>query len=330
MSFVLLIFIVLSEFIQQGSCWGAIGHRLIARLAQAQLTPEGVDYVRELVPWHWHGNLSAMAVWGDDILYPDTNPTGYDNWQWSRPLHYINTVPWSCEYNAEGDCKNDTCVDGAIRNYTKRLQSTLDQVQHEEALFFLIHFIGDIHQPLHVGFSNDYGGNRVQGYFMNISQSTNLHKIWDSDAINYRLRQDFFSNPNIYYDYIYQLMLRQNPLANDDDIHQWIKESIEIVCQHVYFDDDRNQMNTTWRFHLKDKYFRESYQIIEQRLAQGGRRLAALINHLAKTPRKTIQNQSAHHQSITTYILIAVLSANFILLLCGIIYCFIQYKSKHK
>jgi len=197
-------------------------------------------------------------------------------------------------------------------------------------LFFLIHFIGDIHQPLHVGFSNDYGGNRVQGYFMNISQSTNLHKIWDSDAINYRLRQDFFSNPNIYYDYIYQLMLRQNPLANDDDIHQWIKESIEIVCQHVYFDDDRNQMNTTWRFHLKDKYFRESYQIIEQRLAQGGRRLAALINHLAKTPRKTIQNQSAHHQSITTYILIAVLSANFILLLCGIIYCFIQYKSKHK
>lgn len=311
---------------QQGSCWGPVGHRIVARLAQTQLTPEAFEYVRQLVPWHWHGNLSAMAVWGDDILYPDTNPTGYDNWQWSRPLHYINTEAWACKYSVEHDCSNDMCVDGAIRNYTKRLKSVLDQVQHEEALYFLIHFIGDVHQPLHVGFSDDYGGNKVKGHFMNSSYETKLHSLWDSGIINYRIRRDFFSNPNLYYEYIYQLMIRQKPLSNDDDIRQWINESIEIVCQHVYFDDNQQKMNQSWEYNLQEKYFHESYRIIEQRLAQGGRRLAIWINSLAKTPRKTIQN----HLPVTTYVLIAVLIVNFILLLCAIIYCFIRYRLKHK
>jgi hypothetical protein len=154
-----LLLIVLFGTLAYVHSWGAVGHRLIARLAQSQLTETTSDWVRYLIPWHWNGDMSAMAAWGDDILYPNTNPTGYDNWQWSRPLHYINTPDWNCNYQVERDCIDDLCIDGAIRNYTKRLQTDLDDVQHKEALYFLIHYVGDIHQPLHVGFKNDYGGN---------------------------------------------------------------------------------------------------------------------------------------------------------------------------
>ncbi|CAF1066030.1 unnamed protein product [Rotaria sordida] len=109
-------------------------------------------------------NLTAVAIWADDILYPDTNSFGYPNWQWSRPLHYINTPAWACNYDSSRDCINGVCIEGALKNYSKRaIDANLDDVQHQEALMFLVHYVADIHQPLHVGFQEDNGGNRVRG-----------------------------------------------------------------------------------------------------------------------------------------------------------------------
>ena len=162
-AWLLLLFFLFEIFIHVYG-WGPVGHSMVVRLAQSQLVDSAPEWIRSLTPWHWNGNLSAMASWADDILYGDSNPTGFGNWQWSRPLHYINTPDWTCNYLPERDCINDTCIEGTIKNYTKRLESTeLDEIQHKEALYFLIHFVGDLHQPLHIGFLSDYGGNRVQG-----------------------------------------------------------------------------------------------------------------------------------------------------------------------
>ena len=143
--------------------WGAIGHNITVRLAQTQLTGSAPDWIRSLIPWHWNGNLNAMASWADNILYSNTNPTGYGNWQWSRELHYINTPDWSCNYQWERDCRNDLCVAGAIKNYTRQLETESDHIKLTEALYFLIHYVGDIHQPLHTGFTTDRGGNDIRG-----------------------------------------------------------------------------------------------------------------------------------------------------------------------
>ncbi len=143
--------------------WGPIGHSIVVRLAQSQLNDSAAEWIRSLTPWHWNGNLSAMASWADDILYPDANPTGYGNWQWSRPLHFINTPDWKCDYKAERDCAHEVCIAGAVRNYTKRLENEWNEIQEKEALYFLIHYMGDIHQPLHTAFSTDRGGNNVRG-----------------------------------------------------------------------------------------------------------------------------------------------------------------------
>lgn len=144
--------------------WGPIGHSLVARLAQSQLTTSTNDWIITYIPSDLSGNLSAIASWPDLILYPDTNPDGYKNWQWSRDLHYINIPDWSCEFISKRDCLHDKCVEGALKNYSKRLiDNDCDYVQQQQALFFLVHFVGDVHQPLHCGFKGDFGGNSVKG-----------------------------------------------------------------------------------------------------------------------------------------------------------------------
>ncbi len=111
-------------------------HSLTVRLAQSQLSDSALEWIRSLTPWYFDGNLSAMASWPDDMLSLATNRTGYPNWQWSRELHYIDTPDWSCNYQAERDCINDKCVAGAVKNYTKRLATELDEIQQKGSIVF--------------------------------------------------------------------------------------------------------------------------------------------------------------------------------------------------
>lgn len=147
--------------------WGNDGHALVASIAQTFLTDESSTFVRNHLPWYTAGNISMLASWPDFIVYPDTNPVDYLNWQWSKQLHYVDTKDWACVYDREADCNwssGQQCVDGSIQNYTKRLaDSQQDDVQRQEALKFLVHFIGDAHQPLHAGFEGDRGGNSIRG-----------------------------------------------------------------------------------------------------------------------------------------------------------------------
>lgn len=149
--------------------WGPDGHSFVAAIAQTLLTDESLTFVRNHLPWYTSGNMSMIASWPDYIIYSDTNPVDYVNWLWSKQLHYVDTQDWKCTYDRVKDCNWTTgqqCVDGAIQNYTERLaNSQLDDIQRQEALKFLIHFIGDAHQPLHAGFQGDLGGNSIHGIF---------------------------------------------------------------------------------------------------------------------------------------------------------------------
>jgi hypothetical protein len=150
--------------VHESHAWGAIGHALVARLAQSQLTNITNQWITSYLPATSGNNLSTIASWPDLILYPDSNPFEYQFWQWSRELHYINTPDWNCTYIPSRDCRADRCIEGALKNYSHRLiNENSDFVDRQQALFFLVHFLGDIHQPLHVGFRNDQGGNTIKG-----------------------------------------------------------------------------------------------------------------------------------------------------------------------
>lgn len=157
-------YLVLFDVIYLATGWGLIGHGLVARLAQSQLSDTANEWVNEYIPNNLLGNLDKIASWPDWILYPDSNPYDYKSWQWSHALHFIDTPDWNCTYIPARDCVDNICVDGAIQNYSRRLISEqTDYVEQQQALFFLVHFLGDVHQPLHAGFKSDFGGNAVKG-----------------------------------------------------------------------------------------------------------------------------------------------------------------------
>ena len=154
-----LLFLILCTVTSHVQGWGMVGHSLIAHLAQSQLDQKVLEWVQT----HLTSDMSEIAFWADSIHSSSNNVLGSSKWQWSRPLHYVNTPPWNCTYDHERDCKNDICAYGAVKNYSSRLMNYKSPVEHQQDFFFLVHFASDIHQPLHVGFNNDAGGNGVNG-----------------------------------------------------------------------------------------------------------------------------------------------------------------------
>ena len=129
--------LLFSQGVLYVSAWGPIGHSLVARLAQSQLNSSINNWIRNYIPYDLSGDLSTIASWPDIILYMDSNPLGYTDWQWSRELHFINIPNWICEYIPSRDCINDRCIEGALKNYSQRLvDDKCDYVQQQEALFF--------------------------------------------------------------------------------------------------------------------------------------------------------------------------------------------------
>lgn len=156
------------------NAWGDVGHQIVGYIGQNGLNSNAASSVGSILDGQ---SLTDVATWADQIK---RNPA----YSWSRtcvrfgsqrplgerllisvsimsctaPLHYIDAKDWACNYVPTRDCADSMCVAGAISNYTDRVQQpSLGSQQVQEALQFLTHFVGDIHQPLHVGFTTDRG-----------------------------------------------------------------------------------------------------------------------------------------------------------------------------
>ncbi|XP_058215425.1 endonuclease 4-like isoform X4 [Rhododendron vialii] len=191
-----------------------------------------------------------------------------------------------------GDCHNSAgqknmCVSGAINNYTMQLMSgykdsnTESKYNLTEALMFLSHFIGDIHQPLHVGFTGDEGGNTITVRWYR--RKTNLHHVWDNMIIESAVKMFYGSDLSM----MIQAIQRNITDGWSDDILPWEScsldqtacpdsyafESINLACKFAY-------RNATPGSTLEDDYFLSRLPVVEKRLAQGGVRLAATLNRI--------------------------------------------------
>ncbi|CAF0878055.1 unnamed protein product [Adineta steineri] len=293
-----VLFILSSLYISTVNSWGPTGHSLVAKIAQSMLTSDSKKFIQDHLPWYTNGDLSMLASWPDTILYPDTNPVDYLNWQWSLRLHFVNTPDWICNYDRNRDCdwsNEQRCVDGSIQNYTERLANTKqDSIQRQEALKFLVHFIGDIHQPLHAGFSSDKGGNLIKGRFFD--NTTNLHSIWDTLMIERRISLDFQSDSNKYYNYLLDIMhtiyvrniSQWSKCPSTDESKYlacstaWINEGVALNCAFVYRDEQDQPFSISQQFQLGQTYYNTRIGIVEERLLQSGVRLAAVINKIVE------------------------------------------------
>lgn len=156
--------------------WSERGHRLVATLAERQLSPAALAQVRELLHGEPEPSLAGVAVWADAMReQPD--------YAWTAPLHYVHLRDRGCRYDGGRDCAAGNCIVAAIERYARQLADRRRPLaQRREALKFLVHFVADVHQPLHSGYRPDKGGNEFQISLRRrgrAPQGTSLHGIWD-------------------------------------------------------------------------------------------------------------------------------------------------------
>jgi hypothetical protein len=222
--------------------WGPQGHEIIATYAELTGDNTVIDKYTTIIG----GSFASVSNWADEIK---------DTYEWSSVLHYIDTPDNACTYIRERDCVNEQCVTGAIRNYTSQIPSI-------EAIKFVIHFVGDVHQPLHVGFTTDRGGNTIKVEWY--SHSHNLHYVWDTGIITHRLL-DFNNSINLYTQYLINNITIKDNNTNYDD---WATESIKLACNNAYNIESKN---------LGDEYYNKNLPVVEHRLALAGYRLKNLF-----------------------------------------------------
>lgn len=155
--------------------WTAFGHRLVALLAYDQLSPAAKAQVDGLLVLEPGADIGTIASWADEVRRtPGFEDTG--------PLHYVNFSYRSCSYAPARDCRDGMCVVGALERYSAALADrALPREKRLEALKFVVHFAGDIHQPMHAGNRDDRGGNRFQVKVK--GKGSNLHAVWDHDLL---------------------------------------------------------------------------------------------------------------------------------------------------
>ena len=151
--------------------WGETGHQVVALIASAQLTPTAKAKVDRLLAIEPGATLASISTWADEHRSPPTAPWHYVNFPRGQP----------CAYLAERDCPGGNCVVGAIERQVAILRSDTNAELRLRALKYLVHFFGDVHQPLHAGFGDDRGGNSYQ--LQAFGRGTNLHALWDSGLI---------------------------------------------------------------------------------------------------------------------------------------------------
>lgn len=265
---------VLAWAVAPVSAWGPQGHRLVALLATNHLTPVAAQNVRWLLAPE---TLGDIASWADEVRGGITQ-TGL----W----HYVNIPPDAKAYDRDRDCprqpgvaagsRDDAwrdCVVDRVRYHEERLADpTLDRADRAIALKFLVHFVGDIHQPLHASAIERGGNGILVRVFGSDNCSTdpartspcNLHGAWDSRLLAHRNLNDA-AFVKVLEGRIASAQLLTRPTGTAAD---WALESLAIS----------NTVMLPQQGSVDEAYYAKHIGIIEERLALGGARLAQVLN----------------------------------------------------
>ncbi len=240
--------------------WGYTGHRTIGQIAQNHLNLKAKQAVKNLLG---DTSLAEACTWADDARKePEFASTA--NW------HFIN-LPLGLSFT---DFKNylDTLsqenVYSAFNNAKKELtnpEST--RLQKVHALKFMLHFIGDIHQPMHVGRAEDKGGNTIQ---LNYNEKgTNLHSLWDTKMLeNQGLTYDQLATK---YDTVPATDIKQ---WQNDSALQWLWESYQLSSE-LYAEVDTMNKRV-----IDEAYYQKHLPQVEKRIQQAAIRIAGVLNEI--------------------------------------------------
>jgi nuclease S1 len=248
---------------QPAFAWGRLGHRASAKLAESRLNPAARAAIRSLLePGE---SLADASTWADERR---------DDFPKSASWHYVNVPIAEPRYDARF-CPASGCVVSKIEGFRRILADpTASPEARRTALRFLVHFVQDLHQPLHVGDWGDRGGNDLQLQFF--GEGTNLHRIWDSGLLAHQARDEALWVASLSSLVTPELAARWSRGTVED----WANESLALA-KRAYTQPGTNAPIRRG-MKLGEGYQAANLPAARERLAQSGVRLAAILNAIWK------------------------------------------------
>lgn len=243
--------------VQQVHAWGQTGHRITGAIAQKYLTADAMAAIKLLLP---NESLGEASTYPDEMR---SNPDEF--WQKEAGAYHYVTVPKGKHYHEVGAPEKGDAYT-ALEKFTKLVKDKNAPLkERQKALRFIVHIIGDLHQPLHAGDGTDKGGNDVKVNFF--WQDSNLHRVWDSGLID--KQQLSYTEWTTWLSE--KITPEQQKAWNTTDPLVYIAESTAIR-DVIYPDTDR----ISW------DYSYQNMPIVKERLQEAGVRIAAYLNDLFK------------------------------------------------
>jgi hypothetical protein len=232
--------------------WGPTGHRATGWIAEKYLNKKARAAIRKILK---EQSLAITSTWMDEVR----SDSLYDHmvdWHWV-------TIPFGETYEESAKNPNGDII-GTIERVISELKTRkLSPEKELENIRILVHLIGDIHQPLHVGGKNDKGGNDVKVNWFRAE--SNLHRVWDSDMID---------DSKLSYTELAQSL--DKPSASE--LKMWQKAAVPDWAKESQ--SYEKQVYDVGNGKLGYKYSYEHWHIVRLRLLQAGVRLAGVLNEL--------------------------------------------------
>jgi hypothetical protein len=239
--------------------WGVEGHALVARLAAARLSPKAAAAVAEILGPG--ASLTSVASWADQVRNT-RRETG--------PWHYVDIQITDAHLDMKRDCPEGNCVLTKIDEFAAVLKNkNAAPEKRKEALMFLVHFVGDMHQPLHCADHHDKGGNDTKLTFF--GRPTNLHGLWDSGLIARMGTEDA-----LYAELNKDLTPKRAKNFAKGNVKNWAEQSHREAQLIVYGKLPKAESGTV--IPLAESYEQPAAPIVKQQIEEAGARLAKVLN----------------------------------------------------
>lgn len=234
-----------------GHAWGPTGHRVVGLIAEQHLSHKARKAVKAILGSE---TLSLASTWMDEVR----SDHAYDH---TRDWHWV-TIPDGSTYAAVEKNPNGDLVEAIDRMRAVLRSDTASVAGKRTALRFLVHLIGDLHQPLHVGRGDDKGGNDVQVRWM--KQGSNLHRVWDSGLID--LQDLSYTELAASLDPVSQA---QRALWQSGSVAQWAEENLAYRAR-IYPVEAGAELGYAYSY--------ANWPLVREQLLKGGVRLAGMLN----------------------------------------------------
>jgi len=252
----ILMFAFMSKVNAMDNDWGKTGHRIVGEIAERQLSDDVKDIVYDILDGE---SLAVVSTWPDEMR---SNPEfdKFSHW------HYVN-LPLDKEYPEVKHTKDNVVT--IIERCVAILKSpSSDKEMKKFYLKYLVHLVGDLHQPMHTGRYEDYGGSKISLTFKGRKGSdnkTNLHVLWDTNLIDdFKMSYTEWSN-HLQNKYRKEVVKQSNTLEWTFESHWWARD--------IY-------KNTPEGSYLSYDYVYKYQPVLEKRLYYAGVRLGNLIQDI--------------------------------------------------